>query len=186
MRLRLPASHGGLFRAGSSPITHTSRTSPSKASGSGRPSGKHFVQSMRRSGMLQVLAVRETRQQMSSFARLVQALHRRWTARDTGTTPAYGICWTGQLWCSQSQPSTRTKIPKTRPTGLTQSRISIIVSCVGTMRYQPRRPQLIRSPPDTGPERYKDAPIGLQLVCRRFEDEKLIEAYEYLKELGCL
>lgn len=36
---------------------------------------------------------------------------------------------------------------------------------------------------DTGPERYTDAPIRLQLVCRRFEDEKVIAVYEYLNSL---
>jgi Asp-tRNA(Asn)/Glu-tRNA(Gln) amidotransferase A subunit family amidase len=37
---------------------------------------------------------------------------------------------------------------------------------------------------DTSPARFADAPVGLQLVCRRFEDEKVVEAYEYLQSLG--
>jgi len=37
---------------------------------------------------------------------------------------------------------------------------------------------------DTVPERYADAPIGLQLVCRCFEDEKVIGVYEYLDSLA--
>ncbi|KAL8995184.1 MAG: hypothetical protein Q9169_005043 [Polycauliona sp. 2 TL-2023] len=31
------------------------------------------------------------------------------------------------------------------------------------------------------PERYRDAPVSLQLIGRRYEDEKVIEAFEYIK-----
>ena len=34
----------------------------------------------------------------------------------------------------------------------------------------------------TGAERYKDAPISLQLVGRRFEDDKVVEVLRYLME----
>lgn len=34
------------------------------------------------------------------------------------------------------------------------------------------------------PERYADAPISLQLVGRRYEDEKLIEALEMMLEIA--
>jgi amidase len=33
-----------------------------------------------------------------------------------------------------------------------------------------------------GPEGYKDAPISLQLVSRRYEDEKVLRALEVIKE----
>ena len=32
------------------------------------------------------------------------------------------------------------------------------------------------------PEKYANAPISLQFVGRRYEDEKVIEAMEYIKE----
>jgi len=34
----------------------------------------------------------------------------------------------------------------------------------------------------SGPERYKGAPISLQLVGRRYEDEKVVEALELIKK----
>lgn len=32
------------------------------------------------------------------------------------------------------------------------------------------------------PEKYANAPVSLQLVGRRYEDEKVVEALEYIKE----
>jgi amidase len=32
------------------------------------------------------------------------------------------------------------------------------------------------------PEKYRDAPVSLQLVGRRYEDEKLLEALEFIKD----
>lgn len=32
------------------------------------------------------------------------------------------------------------------------------------------------------PEKYVNAPVSIQLVGRRYEDEKVIEAMEYIKE----
>lgn len=32
------------------------------------------------------------------------------------------------------------------------------------------------------PEKYRDAPVSLQLVARRYEDEKLVEAMEYIEK----
>ena len=33
------------------------------------------------------------------------------------------------------------------------------------------------------PEKYANAPISLQLVGRRYEDEKVVEAMEYIQEM---
>ena len=34
---------------------------------------------------------------------------------------------------------------------------------------------------DTGPEQYKNAPVSLQLVGRRYEDEKVIQAFQLMQ-----
>jgi hypothetical protein len=67
------------------------------------------------------------------------------------------------------------------------SRIGIIMSFVSCVleRVWRRRLLTLIARADT-PERYVDAPISLQLVGRRYEDEKVIEALEMITEAAGL
>ena len=48
--------------------------------------------------------------------------------------------------------------------------------------YKPMTPQDEWNQSIYSPEKYADAPVSLQLVGRRYHDEKVFEAFEYIRE----
>ncbi|KAL8730858.1 MAG: hypothetical protein Q9166_003785 [cf. Caloplaca sp. 2 TL-2023] len=52
--------------------------------------------------------------------------------------------------------------------------------------YKPRNEQDAFNYHLYKPEKYKDAPISLQLISRRYEDEKVVEALDFIKAKICL
>lgn len=60
-------------------------------------------------------------------------------------------------------------------------KISIIIGCVSELSRLALEELQANESADE-PEKYANAPVSIQLVGRRYEDEKVIEAMEYIKE----